>query len=461
MTSQDKGECDKSIADFTEAVRLNPQSASAYFDRGRAWYFKQEFDKAIADYSEAIRLDPREAKAYHNRGYTWNSKQEYDKAIADYNEAIRLDPKEAKAYGNRGNAWNSKQEYDKAIADYNKAIRIAPESAHAYVRRGLSWGSKGAYDKAIVDYNRAIRINPQSADAFHNRGIAWVKKERYRKAIADCTRAIQIDPEDARIYNVRGVARKRDGKYREAISDYSEAIRLEPESSSRHETLAWLLATCPDGRYRDGTRAVQLADRACELTNYTNANSLSYLAASHAEEGDFDTAIAWQQKALGLAAADQKSQMKWHLERYEAGKPYHEEHVVITNSLLQVLRIVWALPYTLLGLSIGGIGLCAGGQVRFRGRVIEFYEGGTKWFVTHIPGGPFMAFTLGHTIHGESESALDIAHDHEMVHVRQFERWGPLMGPAYLISSFVLWIVGRRPYRDNPFEREAYGEEGD
>ena len=57
---------------------------------------------------------------------------------------------------------------------------------------------------------------------------------------------------------------------------------------------------------------------------------------------------------------------------------------------------------------------------------------------------------------GQSDVSLDISRDHEMVHVRQFERWGPFMGPAYLTSSLVLWIVGRRPYRDNPFEREAY-----
>ena len=50
--------------------------------------------------------------------------------------------------------------------------------------------------------------------------------------------------------------------------------------------------------------------------------------------------------------------------------------------------------------------------------------------------------------------------EHETVHVRQFERWGLLMGPAYLLASFVLWIAGRQPYRDNPFEREAYDQGG-
>ena len=129
--------------------------------------------------------------------------------------------------------------------------------------------------------------------------------------------------------------------------------------------------------------------------------------------------------------------------------------------LFQILAIVWASPYTLIGLFLGGIGLCTGGRARIRGRAIEFYGGAVKWLVIHLPHGQFtLAFTLGHTILGQSDASLDISRDHEMVHVRQFERWGPFMGPAYLLSSLVLWITGRHPYRDNPFEREAYEKGG-
>jgi len=129
--------------------------------------------------------------------------------------------------------------------------------------------------------------------------------------------------------------------------------------------------------------------------------------------------------------------------------------------LFRILGITWASPYTLIGLFLGGIGLCTGSRARIRGRVIEFYGGAVKWLVRRLPHGQFtLAFTLGHTVLGQSDASLDISRDHEMVHVRQFERWGPFMGPAYLLSSLVLWIAGRQPHRDNPFEREAY-DKGD
>jgi hypothetical protein len=128
--------------------------------------------------------------------------------------------------------------------------------------------------------------------------------------------------------------------------------------------------------------------------------------------------------------------------------------------LFRTLAYLWASPYTLIGLAIGGLGLCTGGRGRLRDGVYEFSGGATSWCVYHLlPGGEHvLAFTLGHTVLGRSEAALDLAHEHEMVHVRQYERWGPLMAPLYLGWSAVLWFQGKRPYRDNPFEIEAYGD---
>lgn len=126
-----------------------------------------------------------------------------------------------------------------------------------------------------------------------------------------------------------------------------------------------------------------------------------------------------------------------------------------------LLAILWASPYTLLGLLVGLIGLCTGGRARIRGRVVEFHGGGVKWLLRRFFFGQgAMALTLGHTVLGQTGAALDMCRKHELVHVRQFERWGPLLGPAYLGCSLVLWVMGRRPYRDNPFERQAFGQDG-
>jgi tetratricopeptide (TPR) repeat protein len=106
---------DRAIADYDEAIRLNPEDADAYSNRGNAYFHKGDFDRAITDYDEAIRLNPEFADAYHNRGSAYFHKGDSDRAIADYDEAIRLNPEDADAYSNRGNAYFHKGDFDRAI----------------------------------------------------------------------------------------------------------------------------------------------------------------------------------------------------------------------------------------------------------------------------------------------------------------------------------------------------------
>lgn len=134
---------------------------------------------------------------------------------------------------------------------------------------------------------------------------------------------------------------------------------------------------------------------------------------------------------------------------------------VVIRTLLTAVAILWALPWTLLGLCIGGVGLLTGGKARRVGRVLEFWGGGTAVFLRVFPlvkGAS--AVTFGHTVLGRSRETLDSCRPHEWAHVRQYERWGPLFVPAYVICWVWLGCLGRDPYLDNPFERQAREEAG-
>jgi tetratricopeptide (TPR) repeat protein len=112
------------------------QEAAFYKARGYAYFVKGDSDRAIADYSEAIRIDPQDALVYLRRGLAYHNKGDYDLAIADYSEAIRIDPQYAVAYFNRGSAYHyGKKDYHRARADYEKALQIDPN--HSEAREGL------------------------------------------------------------------------------------------------------------------------------------------------------------------------------------------------------------------------------------------------------------------------------------------------------------------------------------
>ncbi|MCA9193339.1 MAG: hypothetical protein KDB03_16320 [Planctomycetales bacterium] len=103
------------------------------------------------------------------------------------------------------------------------------------------------------------------------------------------------------------------------------------------------------------------------------------------------------------------------------------------------------------------MGVLSGGAGRIRHGAIEFYGGFVAWFVRHLPTGRSTAgITLGHCILGQTSEGLVSVDKHERIHVRQFELWGPFMGPVYLLASAWLWIRGKDAYLENPFEVEAY-----
>ncbi|MEM9803428.1 MAG: hypothetical protein AAGA20_24125 [Planctomycetota bacterium] len=125
---------------------------------------------------------------------------------------------------------------------------------------------------------------------------------------------------------------------------------------------------------------------------------------------------------------------------------------------LQLLRVLWASPNTLLGLALGAFCALTGGSLRLVDGVIEA-EGG--WIGLFFGRNPFVrggiaAMTLGHVVVGRSAAELDRTRIHERVHVEQYERWGPLFLPAYFASSAWCVLRGRHPYRANAFEVEAY-----
>jgi tetratricopeptide (TPR) repeat protein len=245
-------------------------------------------DKALSDFNWAVRIDPKFSMAFSDRGMIWMLDGAYDAAIYDLDEAIRLDPSNSKAFNNRGLTRIYKGQPDKALSDLNESLRLNPRNAVTLGNRGLAWHSKGNLDRAFADYDNAIRLDPSLAPNFDLRGLAWLVRSDYVRSVAD----------------------------------FREAIRLDPSRSSAISNLAWLEATCPNPQFRDGTKAVEHATRACELSGWKTPNRLSTLAAAYAETGDFQNAVKWMEKAIEL---DPSSTSRSTLELFKARKPYRQD----------------------------------------------------------------------------------------------------------------------------------------
>jgi tetratricopeptide (TPR) repeat protein len=224
-----KSQYDRAIADFDQALKLKPDLAEAYNNRGFAYYYQGEYDRAIEDLNQALKLKPDSAAAYTNRGLAYAGKGDTARAIADYDQALKLKPDLAEAYNNRGAAYNGKGEYDRAIADFDQALKLKPDYAEAYTSRGYAYYSKGDTDRAIADYEQALRVEPDYAAAYVGRGLAYRNKGDYDRAIADFDQALKLKPDYATAYNNRGNAYYYKGEYDRAIADYDQALKLKPD----------------------------------------------------------------------------------------------------------------------------------------------------------------------------------------------------------------------------------------
>ena len=183
----------RAVAVISEGSDQEP-AVQAWFSVG---YLSQKhktnaLETAIDAYDRAIRLKPDYAEAYSNRGVAKSDLGRHDEAIADYDEAIRLKPDYAEVYSNLGDAKNDLGWYEDAIADCDKAIRLKPDLAEAYSNRGVAKRSLGRYEAAIADCDEAIRLKPDLVEVYYNRGEANISLNRADEARRDFETAITL-----------------------------------------------------------------------------------------------------------------------------------------------------------------------------------------------------------------------------------------------------------------------------
>jgi cell division septation protein DedD len=197
---------------------------------------------------------------------------------------------------NKGLEALKAQQYDQAVQAFTITVETIPNDYEAYNNRGIAWSQMGDQDRAIADYTRAIEINPDYYLAFLNRGIDWRKK----------------------------------GLIGNAITDYINAIELRGDYLQAYKNLAWLLATCPEDRFRDGSTALKVIEKAHQIR--PQAILLDAEAAALAENGQFEAAQEKQQQYLLLLKANNRQDHlainQSRLRTYQKNQPWRDEYGV-------------------------------------------------------------------------------------------------------------------------------------
>ncbi len=281
-----------SVVAVASQVVAGETNNSTSYQRGVANMGSREWKEAITNFTEAIRGNPKDALAYQYRGAAFILSGNYDNAVNDFTRALQINPTNSEAMCNRASAYRCKRDFDSAINDLNDALRLNPTNDIVYKSRADSYSEKREFDKAITDWNEGLRLGPNDAESLAARGWAYFMTSQFNKAVQDYRQAMQVDPQNARGYN----------------------------------GLGWLRATCPSAEMRSGKEAVELATKACELTNWNRWDWIDTLAAAFAEAEDFKNAIKYEKQAMEMSSVTEpyRKEMQRCLSLYEQQKPNHE-----------------------------------------------------------------------------------------------------------------------------------------
>lgn len=317
---------EKALEDFEAALKIEPESLPTLEAKIDALLELKRFDEAEKVCETIERLNPNAADGLFHRARIAALQKEFEKALELLNRASKLDPKNPVVLMIRAAVLQELKKTDEALQDINEALKLRPGNPALLRLRAAILAGSGKFSEATADLEEVRKAQGPEDELMLSLqlGLLYSAQKFYGKAVEQFTKVLETDPKNVAALRGRGDALLSMGRQAEAIKDYEKALEVNPNDSGILNNLAWVLATSPDDKLRDGKRALELAKKACELTEYKEAHILSTLAAAYAELGDLKTAIEWSQKAVELGEGEEKEALQKELETYKAGKPMRE-----------------------------------------------------------------------------------------------------------------------------------------
>jgi Flp pilus assembly protein TadD len=282
-------------------------------------------EEAIAHYQRSYELYPRNHLALRNLGMHMLREGNAEEALARFEQVLAIQPDAPDALTNKGNALVILGRADDALRAWQDAVKAAPNYVDAHLNLCVAYLQKGRMEEALMHGEKAQRLRPDDAPACNAYGSALRGAGRVAEAIVQFQKSIKLRPDDSTAHNNLANALRQAGRMAEAVPHYAKAAELVPDSIPVLNNLAWALATCPDEKARDGTRAVATSLRCLELFGSDNASLMRTLAAGFAAEGKFDRAREIAERALQMIRSDPESAelaatLQRDLELYRSGQ---------------------------------------------------------------------------------------------------------------------------------------------
>ena len=319
---------------YTRLVDLAPENEQVHLLKAEAHRVLEQDEEAIATIDNLIEKDDRSINALLMKAQLLLADESNDEDAAKVlDKALKLDQHNIRTRDLRMRFFMSRQQFPKAIREAKKILEREPNSLQVMQDLALLYSLTDKPEKAIEVYGGVLSKFPSGManqlpprersmvfgrriDTLRSRGDAYLSTGEHENAIEDYDEALDLSDQIEEM--------------QASISDGS--IRFTP-SDGVLNNLAWVLATSTSEDLRNGKRSIELATRACEVTEYKAPHILSTLASGYAEEGDFEEAIKWIEKGLEVneerdvtdeERTRQRESLEKELKHYRQNKPWRE-----------------------------------------------------------------------------------------------------------------------------------------
>jgi tetratricopeptide (TPR) repeat protein len=318
---------DEAIPHFQQAMEIAPGDAGSHFNMGIILQSRGQIEEALRQFRMAVELKPKVAEFRAALGDFLINRGQLDEAIVHLRKAVEIQPDFAVAHYHVAGALARRGRLDEAIAHYQKSLEIEPRYVAANGSLGDCFAAQGNFDEAIRHYQVVLQMNPHDVQGHIQLGNVLSRQGRPRAAEGYFRQALQREPANAEACLGLGVTLEQQGKTTEALRCYQAFLHGRPDEPDILNNRAWILATHPDPKLRNGTEAVGAAERAVKLSP-GKVDFGDTLATAYAEAGRFPDALATARKALRVAEQQHNralaDALRSRIALYEAGKPYRQ-----------------------------------------------------------------------------------------------------------------------------------------
>jgi tetratricopeptide (TPR) repeat protein len=221
-----------------------------------------------------------------------------ERAFEDLNEAHRVKPNVHFPLTMRARAYEMMGEYTKAYADYDKVLKFETNNLTVFLGRARVLHALGRTDTSLIDLDAAIKCEPNCIPAYLARAEIWELRKEDQAALQDFDQAAVIAPTNPDVPTARGQFWLRKKDYAKAIAAFDSALKMEPEHVKALIGKSLVLAAGRDMKWHDASKAVELSNKACELTGWKDAAAIDALGVAHAANGNFTEAGKFVKQAL-------------------------------------------------------------------------------------------------------------------------------------------------------------------